>query len=95
MYTKKLFLATVIQIYVENKEVIDIIAKVGITVAASVIAVSTAVAIAVAAPVSLPVAVVGIVLGIGVAGGILGGFSNEITGGSFFNGFCGGSKLCL
>ena len=81
----------IVNFYNENKEVIDTIAKIGITIASGAAAVSTALAVAATAPVSIPVAaVVGTVLGTGVAGGILGGFSNEITGGSFLNGFCGG-----
>ena len=84
----------IVNFYNENKEVIDTIAKIGITIASGAAAVSTALAVAATAPVSIPVAaVVGTVLGTGVAGGILGGFSNEITGGSFLNGFCGGNAL--
>lgn len=85
---------TVNRFYNENKEVIDTVGKILITVltVAAVVMIGVMVAIAIAGtlPPAAAIVVGGTILLGGVPTGITGGFSNMMTGGSFLNGFCGG-----
>lgn len=89
-----------VEFYNEHKKVIDTIVKVLITVEIGAVSVLAALAAATAAPEGLAatavIALCGTILTAGGVGGLVGGLSNEMTGGSFLNGFCGGfSNACI